>query len=183
MRSPTKGQNASHKSQTRAPVLVLGIGNILLRDDGVGVRVVEAMQTIELPGGVELHDGGTAGVDLIDEVSERSKVIVIDAAQSDEPPGTIFRLTPADFAAQFAPTMSLHQVGLLETLQMTKLLGCAPGEVTVFAVTSKDLAWGDELSDEVAAAIPQAVELVQAEVDAWAQSAPVAATQATSDQA
>ena len=164
MGSPAKTRKPNLHPETRPPVLVLGVGNILVQDEGVGVRVVEAMREVQSPGEVELFDGGTAGADLIDEVSERRKVIVIDAVQSEEPPGTIFRLTPADFASQRAPVTSLHQVGFLETLRMTEHLGCAPEEVIIFGVTPKNLAWGDRLSQEVAEVIPKLIELISAEL-------------------
>ncbi len=72
---------------SRRSILILGIGNILLRDEGVGVRVIEQMQTMRLPDDVELVDGGTAGADLLDVLAERRKVIVIDAVQADCEPG------------------------------------------------------------------------------------------------
>ena len=68
------------------PVLVLGIGNILLRDEGVGVRVIEALGSHKLPAGVERADGGTAGADLVDLLADRRKVIVVDAIEGAWPP-------------------------------------------------------------------------------------------------
>jgi hydrogenase maturation protease len=142
----------------------LGIGNILLRDEGVGVRVIETLQAVELTGTVEVFDGATAGVDLVDVVAERRKVIVIDAVQADEPPGTIFRFTPAEVELQQHPALSLHQVGFLEALRMTQLLGCAPDRVVIFGVRPKDVGYGLELSQEVSEAVPKVVELVLSEL-------------------
>ncbi len=81
---------------SRHPVLVLGIGNILLRDEGVGVRVIEKLQLMDLPDGVEVVDGGTAGADLLDVIAEREKVIVIDATDVNAEPGGIVRFTAAE---------------------------------------------------------------------------------------
>jgi len=78
-------------THTRTPILVLGIGNILLRDEGIGVRVIEALGQQQLPAQVELVDGGTAGADLLDILSDRQVVIIVDAAVFDAPPGTLLK--------------------------------------------------------------------------------------------
>ena len=89
----------SSEAQTRpCPTLVLGLGNVLLRDEGVGVRVVQALERVILPPDVEVFDGATAGVDLLDVLADRRKVVVINAIAGDSPPGTVLRLTPADLA-------------------------------------------------------------------------------------
>ncbi len=148
----------------RRPVLVLGIGNILLRDEGVGVRVIEQMQKMHLPDDVELVDGGTAGADLLDVLAERRKIIVIDAVQADCEPGTVLRFTADDLVRPDGVGMSLHELGLGEALTMTRQLGCAPEDVVVFGIKPKDIRWGLELSEEVAASVPKVVELVLAEI-------------------
>ena len=147
----------------RCPILVLGIGNILLRDEGVGVRVIERMRGISLSDDVELVDGGTAGADLLDVLAERQKVIVIDAVQADCEPGTLLRFTADDLVRPDGVGMSLHELGLGEALTMTRQLGCAPKEVVVFGIEPKDLQCGLELSEEVVASIPKVVEWVLAE--------------------
>ncbi len=152
----------------RRPILVLGIGNILLRDEGFGVRVIERMREISLPADVELVDGGTAGADLLDVLAERRKVIVIDAVRADCEPGTVLRFTADDLVRPDGVGMSLHELGLAEALTMTKQLGCAPKDVVVFGVKPKDLRCGLELSGEIAALVPKVVELVLAEIKtAW----------------
>ena len=144
--------------------LVLGIGNILLRDEGVGVRVVEAMQALELVPDVELFDGATAGLDLLDVLADRRKVIVIDAVQADGPPGMVFRFTPAEIEPPQEVALSLHQVGFLEALRMTQLIGCPPERVVIFGVKPEDLGYGLGLSKEVSKAVPKVVELVLSEL-------------------
>ena len=143
--------------------LVLGIGNILLRDEGVGVRAIEAMQDMELPTDVELLDGGTSGVDLVDELADRRRVIVIDAVRADCKPGTILRLTAKDLMQKASESISLHEFGLLETLIAAKHLGCAPQEVAIFGIQPKDISPGLELSKEVTKVLPKVIELVLAE--------------------
>ena len=148
----------------RRQVLVLGIGNILLRDEGVGVRVIEQMQTMHLPDDVELVDGGTAGADLLDVLAERRKVIVIDAVQADCEPGTVLQFTADDLVRPEGVGMSLHELGLGEALTMTRHLGCSPKDVVVFGIKPKDIGCGLELSEEIAASVPKVIELVLAEI-------------------
>ncbi len=148
----------------RCPILVLGIGNILLRDEGVGVRVIEQMQKIHLPDDVELVDGGTAGADLLDVLAERRKVIVIDAVQADCEPGTVLRFTADELVRPDGVGMSLHELGLGEALIMTRQLECAPEDVVVFGIKPKDTGCGLELSEEIAALVPKVIELVLAEI-------------------
>ena len=106
------------------PTLIIGIGNVLLRDEGVGVRAVESMSGIDLPDGVEVLDGGTAGIDLIDVIADRSKVIVIDAVRGTAAPGTIYCFTREALLDTTETTISLHEIGLAEALDMAGRLGC-----------------------------------------------------------
>jgi hydrogenase maturation protease len=149
-----------------APVLILGIGNILLRDEGVGVRVIEAMHKLDpaaLPADIEVVDGGTSGADLVDVLADRRKVIVIDAVDIDAAPGTVVRFTGDDLLAEAVALVSLHQLGLIDSLRMTRQLGCAPAEVIIFGVRPGDFSPGLELTAPVAAVIPRLIDLVLAE--------------------
>ncbi|MDM8000030.1 MAG: HyaD/HybD family hydrogenase maturation endopeptidase [Dehalococcoidia bacterium] len=148
----------------RSSTLVLGIGNILLRDEGVGVRVVEALQRMELPGDVEVLDGGTASMALLDTFTNRGKVIVIDAVRGNNAAGTLYRLTPTDIAALGGAQTSVHQLGLLDALIHMECLGDAPREVIIYGVEPKEMEWGMDLTPEVEAVIPRLVELVLAEL-------------------
>ncbi len=151
-------------SDGRCPILVLGIGNILLRDEGVGVRVIERMREMPVPEDVELVDGGTAGADLLEVLAERRKVIVIDAVQSECEPGTVLRFTADELVRPDGVGMSLHEVGLGESLIMTRQLGCEPEDVVVFGITPKNIESGLELTEEIAASVPKVIELVLAEI-------------------
>jgi len=151
-------------STARRPILVLGIGNVLLGDEGVGVRVIEQMRALYLPDHVELVDGGTAGADLLDVLAERHKVIVIDAVQADCEPGTVLRFSAEELVQPDGVGMSLHELGLGQALTMTRMLGCAPKDVMIFGIQPKDIVSGVDLSDEVTASVPKVVELVLAEI-------------------
>lgn len=147
------------ENTTKAPILILGIGNILLRDEGIGVHVIREMQNFNLPDTVELFDGGTAGADLLDDISDRQKLIVIDALDADVPAGTIVRLRPEDLAEE-AESISLHEFGLSQTLKMAELLNCSPAEVSIIAVKPKDVSSGLELSPQTLQLIPEIIKIV-----------------------
>jgi hydrogenase maturation protease len=162
-------QLASTCSPTH-PVLVLGLGNILLRDEGIGVHVVRAMQDMILPTGVELYDGGTAGFALRDVLANRPKVIVIDAIDAGHAPGTVLRLDPRDLAERPEVKLSLHEVSFAETLRAAERLGLAPREVVILGVQPQTVACGLDLSPQIAGLIPQIVELVRAELERTPQA-------------
>lgn len=147
-----------------SPVLVLGLGNILLRDEGVGVRVVQAMEDMELPPGVELFDGATAGMDLLNVLVDRRKVIVIDAIEGDSEPGTVLRLSPDELAPPQGQCVSLHEIGVLEALTMVRHIGTPPDEVVIFGVKPKDVSCGLDLSPEIDRLVPGIIELVMADL-------------------
>lgn len=150
----------------RADILILGIGNILLRDEGVGVRVIEVLGSYSLPEGVELVDGGTAGADLLDVIADREQVIVIDAIGGDFCPGTIVRFSQNELEQlSRGPLASLHDLNLTETLIMARLLGCAPGQVTIFGIKPAVVECGIGLSREVEKTVPAVIREIQSEIE------------------
>ena len=144
--------------------LVLGIGNILLSDEGIGVRVIEYLHKCPLPEYVDLVDGGTAGADLIDLLSDRHTVIIIDALDTDAKPGTIVRLTPKDWLNEQPSPLSLHDIDIPQTLAMTHLLGCAPRNVICLGIVPASVAPGMELTDTLAPLVPMIADRVLAEL-------------------
>jgi hydrogenase maturation protease len=151
----------------RRPVLVLGIGNILLRDEGIGVHVIKTMENAsggQLPDYVELLDGGTAGADLLEPISDRQKLIVIDAVDAEVEPGNIMRLLPQDLDTNTEPCISMHEFGLVETLTMAKHLNCSPQEVVIIAVKPEDLNCGLGLSEKLERMVPKIIECVLDEI-------------------
>jgi hydrogenase maturation protease len=146
------------------PILILGLGNILMRDEGVGVRVVEAMRGMDWPPAVEIMEGGTAGLGLLDTICDRERVIVLDAVQCEGGPGTVvqFRVNPAQAGSIPSAPVSLHEVGFVEVLRAARLLNAAPREVIVLGVKPAAVESGLELSPEVVAAIPKVIEAAKA---------------------
>jgi hydrogenase maturation protease len=152
----------------RSPnVLVLGAGNILLSDEGIGVRVVEALQQrYQVPEGVEILDGGTCGMDLLDVIAGRDHLILVDAVATGSPPGTIVRLKDDQIPAVFRTKSSPHQLGLQDVLALLRLLDASPGHVTVIGVQPASLDIGLELTPVVAARLDEMVEMVADELAA-----------------
>ena len=163
MTDNTGGLNAP-----RSPVLILGVGNILLGDEGIGVRVIEAMQEMDLPDGVELIDGGTASIDVLEFLKNREKVIIIDALQGGGgEPGTIYRFTPSDIRVKKPVYTSLHQVGLLEALTTLEYTGESVKNVIIYGVEVEKLGWSLDLSPEISSIVPRLIEMVLEEVSEY----------------
>ncbi len=140
-------------------ILVVGMGNLIYRDDGVGVHVIEAMKKMDLPSYVELLDIGTSTLDLISFLNEVRKLIVIDAMKVGGIPGTLYRCGPEDLLPKREEPVSLHDIGLLETLSMAKKKGLVI-DVVLIGVEPKIFDWGMELSEEVKNQIPNIIEEV-----------------------
>jgi len=143
--------------------VILGVGNILLKDEGLGVHVVKMMESMELPEGVELVDGGTLGFDLLGLFEESEKIVIVDALKGGHEPGTIYKVTPEELKGDLNRALSLHQVGLLEVMEMGKLLGFQP-QVVIIGIEPKEIDWGMELSEEVKAKLPKVISLVLEEI-------------------
>lgn len=144
--------------------LILGVGNILLSDDGVGVRVVQKLKALDLPQTVQVEDGGTCGLDLMQYLEGVSRLIVIDAADFKLPPGTIRRLEGADVPAFLAQKISPHEINLPELLFSAKLTGIYPQQVIIFGVQPGSLDTSLELTPPVAAQVDRLVDLVLQEM-------------------
>lgn len=146
-------------------IIVLGVGNALMRDDGIGIHVVHALgQAYDLPRTVRLIDGGLAGMAWLEEMTAAVRLLLVDAAHGDQPPGTIYRLTPEDLAARRGPTLSPHEIGVAEILDMARMMGRLPSTV-IFGVqplvTDEP---GCELSVPLQNALPKVVRAVADEL-------------------
>jgi len=151
-------------------VLVIGVGNLLLKDEGVGVHVIKELQKRELPPGVEVLDGGVAGWGLLDLFSKASKVLVIDAADMELPPGSMARFTPAEVELPSGELkLSAHGVGLPEVLELARALGHNPPQVIIFGIQPKEISWGMDLTPEVAATVPKVIAAVLKELISFAE--------------
>lgn len=141
--------------------LVLGIGNLLMGDEGVGIHVVRHLEAhFPLPG-VDLLDGGTGGFHLMEYFQSYERVILIDATIDGQPPGSIAMLHPK-FSKDYPPTLTAHDIGLKDLLDALYLSGSQP-QIALFTISIRDLDQvGLELSVEVQAAVPRAAEKIAA---------------------
>ena len=144
--------------------LVLGIGNLLLKDEGIGVRVVQEMKDMALPPDVEVMDGGTLGLDLLYYIEGRTKVVVIDAVTVGDPPGTIYRFTDKDLLEKKEALRTAHGIDFPEVIKASKFLGKKPDEVIFIGIEPADISEGIELSPVIEKRIPHIIELVMREI-------------------
>lgn len=158
-------------SDIRGPrdALVLGIGNALWADEGFGVRAVEALNAAyALPAAVEVLDGGTQGLNLLEPVASREAVLVFDAVDFGLAPGSLRVLRGRDVPAWAATKMNLHQASFQELLAIADLQGRFPPRLTLIGVQPERLAdFGGSLSDCVKARLPMAVALAATELADW----------------
>ena len=120
-------------TNNRVKVLVLGLGNVLMADEGIGVHVVRALEKHTLPEGVECLDGGTGGFVLLEPMQNADRVILIDAAADGNSPGTVTRTTPR-FSHDYPPTLTAHDIGIKDLLDAFYIQGGGP-EVVLYAIT------------------------------------------------
>jgi hydrogenase maturation protease len=148
--------------------LVLGLGNILMRDEGVGVRVVERLlQRCEFPAEVQVLDGGTLGLDLLPWVEDVDRLLVIDAVDMGAEPGTTTRLVGEEVPAFVGVKISPHQMGLADLLAAARLRGQFPQELVLWGVQPALIEVGLELSPSVGTQVETLVESVLAELTNW----------------
>mgnify|MGYP005839818355 CR=1 FL=1 len=152
--------------------LILGLGNILLQDDGVGVRVVEQLaERFSLPEGVAALDGGARGLALMPFLEGVRRLIVIDAVRTGAPPGTLYRLEGDEIPAFLGPKISPHQEGLADLLWAAKAVGPCPDQIVLLGVEPAAVDTGLTLSPEVAAQVAPLVEHVRRELARWGYGA------------
>jgi hydrogenase maturation protease len=148
--------------------LVLGLGNILLSDEGVGVRVVERLQErYAFPSEVQMLDGGTLGLDLMLYVESADRLLVVDALDTGATPGTVARLEGEEVPAFFSLKISPHQMGLADLLAAARLCDCYPEEVVLWGVQPEVMDVGLELSPAIATQVETLVDKVLAELSRW----------------
>ena len=149
-------------------ILVLGLGNVLMNDDAVGVRAVERLQReYRVPAGVSVIDGGTLGLDLLPFIEEADQLLIIDALEMKAEPGSVFRLEGAEVPRAFASKLSVHQMGLQDLLAVADLQGYAPRELVFWGVQPGSIEMELQLSPPVAAAMDDLIRSVVDELGNW----------------
>lgn len=146
---------------------VLGLGNLVHTDDGVGVHAIQLLERDpRVPPGTVLIDGGTHGLGLLPHVSGFSRLLVIDAVDAGETPGTVVRFEGS--ALHGLPgKASVHQLGFADMMVALQLLGEAPPEMVVFGVQPLSTDWTSELTGPVRDALPSLIDAVVRQLAVW----------------
>jgi len=158
-----KGKNTM--AEEIPPRLVLGIGNILLKDEGVGIHVIRKLQHMTFPSDVEILDGGTIGLDLLAYLEARERVILIDAIQAGGKPGDIYRFHPDELSqVAIRQKFSFHQTSFYDVFQMADYIIQHKPEMVVIAIQPKDISPGMELTSEIESRVPALIKLIEEEL-------------------
>lgn len=145
-------------------IVVLGAGNLLLKDEGVGIHLIQKLRGMEIGEGVEFIDGGTSLLDFLPEAEDVSKLIIVDAIKLGGKPGKTYKICVDDSLLRGAKGMtSLHQLGVVETLAIAQKMGKLPHTV-IIGIEPKDIGYGLELSPEVEREMGKMVNLILNEV-------------------
>ncbi len=151
--------------EEQRPTLILGVGNTLYGDDGLGVRVAEELTRHNLPAGVAVEVAAVSGINLVLRMDGWKRVIIIDAVQMGEKPGA-WRRFRAEDVRYFAggQGLSLHETGVAQALELAEALGKLPEEVLIYGVEPERLEISEELSPPVQAAIPEIIKHILGEL-------------------
>lgn len=141
---------------------VVGIGNILLRDEGIGCHVAHALERVPLPD-VEVIDGGTCP-DVLQVVEDADKLVIVDAVRGGGMPGQIYRFRPEDIVMDQKRVVSVHDMSLMNSLKLMQLWHNI-GDTVIIGVEPRELNWGLELSPELQEKMPQIIDAILGELN------------------
>ncbi|RME33652.1 MAG: hydrogenase maturation protease [Deltaproteobacteria bacterium] len=148
--------------------LVLGVGNILLSDEGFGVRAIEYLaRTRVLPSDVQVLDGGTLGMDLLYYLEGVENLLLVDAVQANRPPGTLVRMSGDEVPSFLSLRVSPHQMGIPDMLAAARFAGCYPQNIVLWGAQPASLEVGLELSPLLASRLEEVCSHLLTELRAW----------------
>ena len=155
-------------SQPLISVLVLGIGNLVMSDDGVGVVVAQKLlQNYRFPDNVEIIDGGTLGLDLLPKLENITHLILVDAVETGKKAGTCIRLYGQELPIALETKISPHQMGLKDLLAVSQLMGHSPQEMVLIGIQPGSIEMEIGLTPDVEAQLDTLVGNVLAELEHW----------------
>jgi len=144
--------------------VILGIGNILLQDDGVGVHVIKQLENEKLPSTIELVDGGTSTLDTLGLFLDYKKVIVVDCLRAGLKPGTIYKIKPEDISNYKKENLSIHDVQILDVVKMANMMNKYP-EVVIFGIEPEKIAVDLEMTQIMVSKIPEIISNIKKELE------------------
>jgi hydrogenase maturation protease len=142
---------------------IIGCGNLLLKDEGIGVHLIEFLKRVDLPADVELVDAACGGFDIMPHLDNVKRVVIVDAMQAGGSPGQIYKFGLDDFSTDTPRNLSLHDISLKDVLLLAQKLAPLP-EITIFGIEPKEMKWGMELTPELENVLPRLAELVIKEI-------------------
>ncbi len=162
-------QKKQGENQQPPRIVVLGVGNLLLRDEGVGVHLVQRLKaTNRQYSNVEFIDAGTS-MNIPAIIDRVDKLIILDAVNGGKEPGTVYHFDLDQIDHRWNTPLSFHQLGILDTLRILELLGKKPKDIVVIGIEPKLIDWGTELTPEIEAKLPQILKLVEEEINETAK--------------
>lgn len=154
-------------------LLVLGIGNPLQGDDGVGIKAVELLGAEDWPEGVVFVDGGTSSYDMIPYFRQSRRALILDAVKGSHPPGTLYRLEPEDLSRPDSGAWSVHDLSFVDALNLAEMSGSRPSVVRIIGCQPAVVDWVEGFSEPVAAVFDKFLEAARREIKALLET-PVA---------
>lgn len=150
-------------------IVIIGIGNLVMGDDGIGIHVVEALSKEDLPPQVSVFDCATRAFDVLEHMDGAVKAVIVDAYKKNSAPGTIYRFCfdPAGDIMEESFNLSLHDINFADALRAGRGIYRLPPEIVIIGVEPGLLDWGIGLSEGVKCALPRIIEAVKAEVPGW----------------
>jgi hydrogenase maturation protease len=164
LKKMNRKSDETEAKETPPRIVVIGVGNLLLKDEGIGIHAIRALQDMNLPPDVKLVDGGTSP-DLIAYTRAGEKMIIVDCAKSGGKPGTIYMFKPEDLAAGKGTLTSVHEMGVVENLKLMELTGSKPKETIIIGIEPAEIDWGMELSDTLKKRLPKLIKVVLEEIE------------------
>ena len=143
--------------------VIIGIGNILLKDDGVGVYTIKQLENEKLPSTIELVDGGTSTLDTLGYFLDYNRIIVVDCLKAGYEPGTIYKINPEDIKDYKKENLSVHDVQILDVVKMANMLDKFP-KVTIFGIEPEKICLDTEMTETMKNKIPEIIKLLKIEL-------------------
>ena len=144
-------------------IIIIGVGNLLQKDEGIGIHTVKALQEMQMPDSVTIIDGGTSP-DIIACTRAGDKLIIVDAARAGGEPGSVYRFQPEDLEDEAGAILSVHEMGVAQNLKLMSLSGNEPAETVIIGIEPKEIEWGTELSPELEKKMPEIVGVILKEI-------------------
>lgn len=158
--------------QKTKKITILGIGNTLYSDEGVGVQVIPILKeliNVNHEGGIDIIEGATDGMKLLGPVEDCDYLIIIDAINAGKKPGTLITIRNEEIPKYFGIKMSVHQVGFQEVLFAARIRDCLPKEMIMFGIQPESLNLGVELTETVKSSLPELANLIKQQVELWSE--------------